>query len=177
MEKFCAEQFYGIACSLEDLKCRFQQITTVGGEHVANFAGYFDDIGQKCESIGLIQSHKAAKRASAEMKGNPAEAIRFHLKAITDLIKSEMENELFFRVPSERAEFYSPNGPLFGSRVADAFPSASMDIEEAGKCFALGRFTASVLHSMRILETGLVSLCVALKVPYEEKSWNALRCN
>jgi len=51
---------------------------------------------------------------------------------------------------------------LFGDDVAKKFPSASVDIEEAGKCLALDRGTATVFHLMRAMEVGLRALAKSL---------------
>lgn len=172
MERFSADRFYGIACSLEELKCRFKSLTRVEGQHVANFAKYFSDIGQQCKGVGLIQSSKAAIRAASQMKDNPAEAIKHHLKALTELIQSEMEEQLFLWVPSNRAAAYSQiDEPFFGFAVYEKFKLANYDVEEAGKCFACARWTASVMHAMRVLEHGLAALCRVLKLPFGEGTW------
>lgn len=56
-----------------------------------------------------------------------------------------------------------------------AFPSAAFEIEEAAKCCALNRFTASVFHSMRALESGIRAICAFLEIPDAtkpaEKNW------
>ncbi|HEY2849107.1 MAG TPA: hypothetical protein VGI97_04465 [Gemmatimonadaceae bacterium] len=39
--------------------------------------------------------------------------------------------------------------------VLDAFPDLATDIDEAGKCFGTGRFTACVFHLMRVMERGV----------------------
>ena len=57
---------------------------------------------------------------------------------------------------------------LLGSR----FPSCSIDIEETGKCFACNRHTAAVMHCMRVLEHGLRALCLALDLPFGERTWH-----
>jgi hypothetical protein len=61
---------------------------------------------------------------------------------------------------------------LFGKEVNDRFPMAIDDIEEAGKCLALGRATACVLHAMRIIEVGLRALAKALNIPFAP-SWKS----
>jgi len=56
-----------------------------------------------------------------------------------------------------------------------AFPNASFEIEEAAKCCALNRYTASVFHSMRALESGIRAMCAFLGIPDAtkpaEKNW------
>ena len=59
-----------------------------------------------------------------------------------------------------------------GKEVNDRFPKAIDDIEEAGKCLALGQGTACVLHTMRVVECGLKALAGALGIPYAP-SWES----
>lgn len=54
--------------------------------------------------------------------------------------------------------------PLFGQAVLDSFPSASLDIAEAGMCLGFGRWTASVMHLQRVSEVGLKALAKAVGV-------------
>ena len=72
------------------------------------------------------------------------------------------------------SSFFQQKEPLFGPLVEEKFPRASIDIKEAGKCFALDRYTACVVHLMRALEVGLESLANDLCVPYREQSWHTL---
>jgi len=44
---------------------------------------------------------------------------------------------------------------LFGGQVFANFPSARLDVAEAGNCYAMGRYTACVFHCMRVVEKGL----------------------
>jgi len=174
MERFSAEQFYAISCSLEELKCRWESkgITLVQGEHVDNFAKMFHEIGQKCESIGLIYSRKAAERAVADMKGNPAEQIKFHLRALAESIKSEMEEHLFLWVPDRRSEWYSKDAEsILGQQCCDRFKSIQRDTEEAAKCYAVGRFTASAFHLTRATEAGVKALAKAINYQPPNDNW------
>jgi len=45
--------------------------------------------------------------------------------------------------------------PQFGEHVVEAFPSAYMDIVEAGRCLALNRNNAAIYHLMQAAEVGL----------------------
>ena len=58
--------------------------------------------------------------------------------------------------------------------VLSAFPSTLVDVEEAGRCFALGRYTASVFHSMRILEIGLAALGQEFGVATDRTNWDKI---
>ena len=96
------------------------------------------------------------------------------IQAVEEL-KNRLFDELcerqFYYVPPERAKYYIES-MMFGKDVNDRFPSAIDDIEDAGKCLALGQGTGCVLHLMRVLEVGLKSLGNALSIPYAP-SWES----
>ena len=84
----------------------------------------------------------------------------------------EFGEQTFLALSSREATLYGVAEPPFGSEVAEKFKSAIYDINEAAKCLALGRSTASVFHLMRVVERGLraVYLCMGLTVP-DNNSW------
>jgi hypothetical protein len=71
---------------------------------------------------------------------------------------------------SRHAAFFDMPEP-FGRSVQDSFPSANFDISEAAKCRAVGRWTASVMHLMRVLEVGLAVLARHYDVT-ADSNWN-----
>ena len=124
------------------------------------------------KSIGCRQSAKAVDRFQGKIGRLKSKEERHSLATeLRQTIYGEMEDHLFLWIPADRSEFYTQPLPLFGETVAHRFPAADFDIEETGKCFATGRFTACVLHAMRVLELGLRSLAKVLKVQFEEKDW------
>jgi hypothetical protein len=62
----------------------------------------------------------------------------------------------------------------FGDRVSEAFPSAIKEIKEAGSCYATGRYTAYVFHSMRILEHGLRVLAKDVSIAIGRRGWGKI---
>jgi hypothetical protein len=93
------------------------------------------------------------------------------LKELRTRIFDELTERQFLYVPPNSVKFF--NEPmLFGKQVNELLSAAIDDIEEAGKCLALGRATACVLHTMRILEVGLKALAKALNIPYAP-SWES----
>jgi hypothetical protein len=87
---------------------------------------------------------------------------------------SEMEARLVFVMPSAHARFYNDDEPLFGEDVENAFPSSAPEITEAGKCRALGRWTACVMHLMRALEPALLALQNAVQVNVPKEQWDQI---
>ena len=81
----------------------------------------------------------------------------------------------FFRLPDDKVAFYSPQTPLFGKEVHEAFPSAVINVEEAGKCYAVGRYTACVFHLQGVMQSGLNALAETFGIkPSENRTWDAV---
>ncbi len=86
--------------------------------------------------------------------------------------QDELEARLLLAFPPSSARYFASE-PLFGEAVEDVFPAISYDVAEAGKCLALGRSTAAVMHLMRVLEAGLEALANHVAVPTGE-NWNTV---
>jgi hypothetical protein len=74
---------------------------------------------------------------------------------------------------------YRKGGELFGPDVASKFSTAgAFEIDEAGKCLAVGRGTASVFHLMRVMEVGVraASACLGIADPVRraDRNWGAM---
>lgn len=77
-------------------------------------------------------------------------------------LHDELKSRLFLSVLPSVASRYEQAEPLFGVDVHIKFPNAQFEIDEAGKCFALDRATASVFHLMRVMEIGLRATAACL---------------
>jgi hypothetical protein len=83
------------------------------------------------------------------------------IEGISNGLQAELDVKFCFIIPGAVQRYYAPDQPLFGQDVEDKF-SASHDIEEAGKCLALGRYTACVFHLMRSAEAAVGTLTNAI---------------
>lgn len=133
-----------------------------------------DQFRAECDALLLrhtfaMASHKQARLAEREEGFTYSELLN-DLDGLLDSFGNELRSELFVRVPREMEPSFQ-NDALFGSDVADAFPSSAEDIQHAGTCFALGLNDASVFHSMRVLERGLSAIAGKLDVGSERKNW------
>ena len=90
-------------------------------------------------------------------------------------LDDELSTPMFMVLPKKMLHFYGKID-LFGGNVFSNFVSANFDIEECGKCFATGRYTACVMHLQRVLEIGLKSygrcLGIMVLINTPEPSWN-----
>lgn len=131
-----------------------------------------EDTVKICTEMGLlVGTHKASSIVHQLTPGdaNPHD-IAVELGHLSEIIHSELESHVFFYIEPTKAHLYS-QPELFGLQVAERFPSASDDIEEAGKCLALNRGTACVFHLMRVLEAGLYTLASDLSIEQIEENW------
>jgi hypothetical protein len=130
--------------------------------------------GKLCSEINLRLADKLLTDMLRDFDdGKIPNKARFDgsMEELAERIADEMSLHLLLFVPPERAGYYE-NKCHFGMDVADKFPSAISDVEEAGKCLALGRGTACVFHLMRVMEIGLKALAKGLDIPYAP-SWES----
>ena len=102
------------------------------------------------------------------------EDVKSYVTSLNQRLADELSLVRLFVIDERRAEFYEPKSPHFGHTVSDKFPSASNDIEEAGKRLAVRRSTACVTHLMRAIEPGLNSLVTAVEVSFDRANWNTI---
>jgi hypothetical protein len=96
--------------------------------------------------------------------------------ALEDLV-ARLRDELAL---TRNVTFPNVTGPLdgeppFGPLVEIHFPAATYDIEEAGRCLALRRPTAAVLHAMKVMRHGLDGVARLLSTPnLNDLTWSRL---
>jgi hypothetical protein len=177
MEKFAADKFCKIASNIASLTYYFggdgRSMRQMPAGELIGLAEQLEGILPDVEGIGLKTSgllvRDSVKRLR-EISGWVSPQIVQLLTCINVTINSEMSTQLFVRIFPERSDFFE-NPNLFGNQVEASFPSASRDIMAAGTCYALDRNTASVMHSMRCLETPLVALADRLNVTIKKPDW------
>lgn len=130
-----------------------------------SFPGVAKSCSNLAEHIVLLEKSHGA------MDSNYLYTLEKYLEAmITSFVNAMSESQVFVMTGSAAA-YLNPTSPVFGQRVDDAFPKAIYDIAEAGKCRAFSRWTASVMHLMRVLEAGLIALAEQYQVVHDG-SWN-----
>lgn len=93
------------------------------------------------------------------------------LEKVSECAPVELETKTLIFLRGGEVDLYNPSEPLFGAQVNAAFPSAAGEIEEAGKCMALGRWTAAVMHLMRALEPAIQAFQSAMQVNAPQVNW------
>jgi hypothetical protein len=140
--------------------------------------------------LEMPASNSAARRiqaslADAKEVSDPPGFVRItgvefqRLKNFVNVILTTLPDELSSRlmvvITYRDSHLFSGSVPLFGVEVERGFSSVAYDIDEAGKCLALERSTASAFHSIRVLEAAIRSLSRCLHIPdptkAHERSW------
>lgn len=168
MRRFFGDNFYEIA----------ERLIGKSGSTVADDGVMPDDtraihterlkgIRRDCTIVGLQMSALLAREIedhfvnlSAPTYGQAKERLR----ELSDSIRREMSLRYYLVLDSDKTEFFTSKEP-FGAQIALRFASASFDIEEAAKCFALTRGTACVMHLMRALEVALDAIGRGVGIP------------
>lgn len=134
-------------------------------------------VAQKLGSAGLGVAVRDARTCLLEAMNAPNHQIpehkvaglaeQFHL--LVAQFGNELDGRTLYTMGPKYAGLFESVEPLFGDAVADAFPDASYDISEAGKCMAMARWTAAVFHLMRATETAATTLAVKLTATVRNK--------
>jgi hypothetical protein len=123
---------------------------------------------QEAQRLGFASSVAHLQRILASIRSGSwsGEDFLYDLRALHDRMIDDLEARFFLAVPFDRVKYYDQKEPLFGENVFNHFPRTIIDIEEAGKCLALGRATACVFHLMRVMEDALKIVAIKLEIPY-----------
>lgn len=102
----------------------------------------------------------------------PREKARWQVGNITDRVLDEIKDQSFLHVKNPKIDFYE-QPELFDSEIGKKFGKINNEITNAGTCFALEQYTATVFHLMRVMEHCLQQLGTKLKVSLDVKneSW------
>lgn len=89
-------------------------------------------------------------------------------------IEDELKSVYFQLVPTSKVGYYDE--PFFGPEIETRFKPCVEDLREAGRCFALGRYTGVVLHCMGIVQVGLEALArnLRIRIDIQVDDWNAI---
>ena len=196
MERFYAEKFLHIVRAMERLKeltaddpiCTFSQLRNEFLATTRPLSKLLKEIGFQMSLLNLEKTERDLKKAKTEddftgfLGIGGAQGIFTSIENLSQRIQDEFSLTLCFILNAEKGRLYSQTQPLLGELAQGKFPELATDISEAGKCFAVGRYTACVFHLMRIMEVGVQKLGVSFTGDrgIVDKDWqkilNAIRC-
>jgi hypothetical protein len=94
------------------------------------------------------------------------------LDHIIQMMPDELMGRFLLTLTLAEADHYA--NPRRGwEEVIVRYPDTVVDIEEMSKCYALNRYTASVYHSLQVVEIGLIYLGKIIGAKDYQTGWNA----
>jgi len=183
-----APAFLGAAAQLARLHQIFSGIQDSFGEQlvpssvdvilppVRAFNAELNAIGARLASVSATRFIQRLEQLPCPLTvGNAVHALNDIESRFTDFL----DEIKLFTLSTQEAPFMASAEELLSSPgFSVGFPDASFEVEEAAKCVALGRYTASVFHAMRMLEIGIRALSKHLSIPDPtkpaEKNWGKI---
>jgi hypothetical protein len=154
---------------IETYKKRPEPLT---GKFYADTITSLNELKKSCGELFLIQSGKRIDRIIAHISRQQDDAyLLIHLSDLEAAMREEGEDHLAINIPPDRGRLLYRE-PQYWDGVSDKFPSASVDCASALICYACDQNTASVFHSMRVVEWGLKALSEALGLPFGTDVWH-----
>lgn len=181
---FAADKFIGLVQFLSHTRSSWETSEivdkTIGFDQETrqNLAGVKEEVWQKlvdslpalradCTSLGLrmtlaqLDRMEDAWNRRTETEGVSANMSMF--EELVNRLKDELQEHCFLKIDPDAADRYLLPTKTW-ERVIERF-GVHFDVEEASKCFALGRYTACVFHLMRVVETAVLRLQEFLDKP------------
>ena len=178
MIKIDAHEFASMCESLIDLGLGFD----MGGEETVTPHEAKKRLNALIETWNLLGwTELAAQGVRLRNRALSNEQGKVMYELTNDLREAFLERadrDALLIIPTANRKYYEQEVPIFGKAVADALPEAAQEISEAGKCFALDRWTACIFHLMRALELSLhriaKELGIAFPAPIELQDWGTI---
>lgn len=139
-------------------------------KHLAHIVQSF---GDHCRAIGLEQSALQATVVhqhvayQGELCNNSS--VASDLEALITLVVSELSKQRFAYIPLDSHKYFEQENLFLLNQPITQFPSADQDIRDAGNAYAVGLYTATVFHLMRVAEIGLRVFAKHLRVGMPKK--------
>jgi hypothetical protein len=157
MLKIDATLLYWMVTLLEQMKvsCRLQaEIKVVKEAHRKEFLRHLELTRNYAEKLSLPLTQKQVDRLAKDIWESTS-SYEDILASLTELTTRFSDELVLYHIPSEHQDLFEHAGKKMGDEVLVRFPEARFDIEEGGKCLALGRGAACVFHLSRVVEAGL----------------------
>jgi hypothetical protein len=134
--------------------------------------GSLDVLKELCERIPALEKVVLQiDRAKINLDSGDGPMLVFQeLAQLQHRLFDELQDHYYYPITKDYALTYYNETP-WGDEVYNSFPTARLDLQNAGRCIVLGQGTAGVFHLMRVMEVALRALGNKLNVAYSP-SWN-----
>jgi hypothetical protein len=95
------------------------------------------------------------------------------LRELRERIEDDLHVTVFLALSQDESALYSSPDKDWGT-VITRFHKLRHDIEEASKCFALGRYAAALFHVLLVAEFGVIKVAELFGAAGDRPGWGAL---
>jgi hypothetical protein len=173
-----AFSFYEALSRIESLRYYANLMLKHGPAHEhtrEEFVKALAEISIECKKLSMLPTTELVSHIQADVarkgKDYTCAEMANHLETLYFSFISELRRNSYLRIASENDKYFDKD-ELFGLEVAQAFESCADEIKNAGNCYALEQYEASVFHAMRVLERGLSVLAGKFGVDSSNKNWH-----
>lgn len=180
-----ASSFLGAATTLTRIHQIFAGISSARDElliptSVAMIVPPLENFEAQADLLGANLAVVASRRLRAALSASPCQLTVGTATQTLNEVESRfadflVEIQMFTLNSHESIYLQAADDLIEIDGFSTTFPTAAFEVEEAAKCIAFGRFTASVFHSMRMLEISIKALAKRLSIedPTKpaEKNW------
>ena len=151
----------------EDLKAKVGKIT------INNVTLNLREFVEACVGFDADVSRMAAEELLEKLEGGRLTFAVLHeeVRHLHKYFERHLVSTKLFALNPDDARYYDTCLEMFGDCVVASFPSTASEIDEAGKCLALGRSAAAIFHVMRIVEIGLRSVAPLFGIHESKPDW------
>ena len=123
----------------------------------------FKEVESLISDCGLDVSLVAIRQFSGELSASKRikyKDVATSITGLLDYIDNELSTKFVFSLNAKEASFYANPLTEWSAAIKRFDPANDIrnDIEECLKCYALGRYAASVFHSLQVVESGVIHL-------------------
>lgn len=125
---------------------------------LAQIVGGLSAVAEWAEHYGLLTTLEAVKNLIEILGTHEIDnSTHDHVTLVRQCFMTDLKTRMFLPVEPRDARYYREPRRDW-EEVTERFPEAVLDIEEAGKCYALHRYAAAVYHCIQVQEHGLLAL-------------------
>jgi hypothetical protein len=137
-----------------------------------SWVGILSDWENDCRDLDLVASLATIKRLQ-KLLSEPAPKLK-DFAELSEQLYGRLGDEALQRrclsLSLQEAETYDRWWKEW-EKILARFEETSRDVEEMNKCFALGRYTASMFHALHVAEWGAIKLGEYIGVTDLKKGW------
>lgn len=174
MLRFRAQSFVAASNMFSQIAHLLSRGEGLRDSHVPELGGMLGELQRECEKVDLPMTLAQLKRIR-ESLGDGSFGTFAHmnqqLQELMNRMWDELDTNYFYQIESSKSKYYEEPEGKIGSEISKSFPSAALELIDASKCYAVGRATACVFHSMRALEVGLACMARVFGVSADHTNW------